>query len=49
MHTPLEIIIPEVVTEALEWGLKCSRGPAVDPLALEAFLRDLDLDPIEVL
>ena len=49
MYTPLEIIIPEVVTEALEWGLKCSRGPAVDPLALGAFLRDLDLDLIEVL
>ena len=49
MYTPLKMIIPEVVTEALEWGLKCSRRPVVDPLALGAFLRDLDLDPIEVL
>jgi hypothetical protein len=49
MYTPLELLIPDIVTEALEWGLKCSSRRAVDPLALEAFLRDLDLDPIEVL
>jgi hypothetical protein len=49
MHTPLEFLIPDTLTEALEWGLKCSSRPAVDPLALGAFLRDLDLDPIEIL
>ena len=49
MYTLLELIIPDTVTEALEWGLKCSSRRAVDPLALGAFLRDLDLDPIEVL
>lgn len=47
MYTPLELLTLEAVTEALEWGLKlkCSSRRS---FGFWAYLRDLDLDPIEV-